>query len=84
MRSRSTLHKSKLDDFAQWLERRGWQHEEPLGYEVLRMRWPKELPPLSTSMLLLVYRKNEVKEHYTTYGIAQDLLIQWLRERKGK
>ena len=69
------LHKSKLDDFAQWLERRGWQHEEPCGYEVLKMRWPREAP-------LIVYEKNEAKEHYTTFGIGQDLLIQWLRERE--
>jgi len=77
MRSRSTLHKSKLEDFAQWLEDRGWEHEETGGYEVLRMRWPEEPP-------LIVYTKNDPKEHYTTFGIGQDLVIQWLRERKGK
>ena len=71
------LHKSKLEDFAQWLEGRGWEHEETGGYEVLRMRWKKDGP-------LIVYEKNEAKEHYTTFGIGQALLIQWLRERKGK
>ena len=72
------LHKSKLADFIQWLKNRGWKPEITKGhYEVLRMRWSETEPPL------IVYEKNEAKEHYTTFGIGQDLLIQWLRERKS-
>ena len=70
------LHKSKLDDFKSWLEGRGWTNEKTKGeYEVLRMGWPKEPP-------LIVYTKNDAKEHYTTYGISEVLVKQFIKERK--
>lgn len=70
------LHKSKLEDFAQWLEARGWKRAKTKGaYEVLRMTWAEETP-------LIVYRKNVVKEHYTTFGTGQVLVKQWLREKR--
>ena len=76
MRSRNRLHKTKLADFRVWLEARGWKDEPTKDfYEVLRMSWPGEAP-------LLVHRKNELKEHYTTWGISETLMGQWLREKK--
>jgi len=76
-RSRCTLHKSKLNEFRDWLIQRGWKEAKPKGdYEVLRMRWKREPP-------LLIYDRLESKEHYTTYDIGETLVRQWIRERKG-
>lgn len=79
MRSRGRLHKTKLPTFTEWLEARGWVKQDTKDYyEVLRMRWPndKSVEPL------LVHKKMEVKEHYTTWGISETLLSQWFRETK--
>ena len=74
MRSRSRLHKSKLSEFKSWLESRDW-NEEPTKdfYEVLRMKRMGET--------LLVHRRNDVKEHYTTWGASDRELSVWLRKR---
>lgn len=70
------LHQSKLSDFTQWLENRGWTKEELKGeFEVLRMKWNNGPP-------LLVFRRIDAKEHYTTYGISQDLVKQFIKEWK--
>jgi len=77
MRTRSDLHKSKLVYFKTWLRGLGWEESRPKGfYEVLRMTHDKY------SGVLLVYDRNEAKEHYTTFGISDELLHQWLREKQ--
>lgn len=74
--SRSRLHKSKLMEFRKWLESRGYSQESTKGvYEVLRMRFDKK-------NLLLVYTKNDSKQHYTTHGLADDMLDIWFNEKK--
>ena len=76
-RSRCTLHKSKLGDFTQWLLARGWNVEVPKGdYEVLRMRLANDY-----KTILLVYDRNNAKEHYTTFGVGDRMMRKWLRER---
>ena len=76
MRSRNRLHKNKLDDFKKWLLVHGWINCTPVGeYEVLRMKKPG-------ARALLVFRRNELKEHYTTYGVSEDQLSIWLKERQ--
>jgi hypothetical protein len=79
--SRSLLHKPTLDAFTRWLENLGWEVQPTKGcYEVLRMTHPKdESPKLGP---LLVHRKSEIKEHYTTHGISEDLVRKWIREKR--
>ena len=75
MRSRNRLHKSKLTQFSNWLEWHGWTPEKTKGlYEVMRKRKGDEL--------LLVYDRNEAKEHYTTYDVSERELSRWLNQRK--
>lgn len=74
-RSRCTLHKSKLNDFKKWLESFGWTQEETKGgYEALRMRH-------NDHGVLLIYDRNDAKEHYTTFGAGNRLVNTWLRKR---
>ena len=71
------LHKSKLNEFREWLESIGWEREEEKScYEALRMRH-------SDQGVLLVYEKDDSIEHYTTHGIGYRLVHTWLRERKS-
>ena len=77
MRSRSRLHKSKLEHFKTYLIDLGWSEERLKGsFEVLRMRHPKY------KGVLLVYDRIGAKEHYTTHGIANELFTQWLRDMR--
>lgn len=77
MRSRCRLHKTKLCYFVTYLKGLGWQEAKLTScWEVLRMKHPKY------KGVLLVYDRIEAKEHFTTHGIAEELLSQWLREMK--
>ena len=75
-RSRSMLHRNKLGEFITWLKARGWEKVDTKGpYEVLRMTRPG-------CDTLIVHCKNEVIEHFTTWGESQVELLTWLKERK--
>lgn len=76
MRTRNSLHKSKLDDFRGYLESFGWIDQKLKGdYEVLRMTHPKH------NGVLLAYAKLNAREHFTIDGIAYDMFRKWMRER---
>ena len=75
MANRSTLHKSKLEDFKVWLTDNGWSIESTKGYyEVLRARKGKQL--------LLVFFRHESKEHYTVQDGYGQVVRDYLRARK--
>jgi hypothetical protein len=75
MASRNLLHKNKLKDFKTWLQRRGWVEEFTKGpYEVLRMEHPMGNAPL------IVYTKQNAKEHLSIHDIAYKLCCVWLKE----
>lgn len=75
-RSRCLLHKSKLDDFKEWLQSLGWKVEGVKScYEVLRMRH-------SEHGVLIIYQKSGAKEHCTTFGIGNRLVYTWLNLKK--
>lgn len=77
MRSRCSLHQSKLAEFQAFCEARGWTVELTKGgYEVLRMRHPGRAHPL------IVHDRNDAKEHYTTWGESANELRAWMRSRK--
>lgn len=79
MRSRCTLHKSKLAAFQAFCEENGWQAEPTKGgYEVLRMRHADRPDPL------IVHDRTEAKEHYTTWGESARMVKRWMRVRTTK
>lgn len=77
MRSRCTLHKSKLAEFEAFCTGRGWLSEAPKGdYEVLRMRHPAMAQPL------IVHTRLDAKEHLTTWGESDRMLNAWLVSKR--
>jgi predicted RNA binding protein YcfA (HicA-like mRNA interferase family) len=78
MRSRCLLHKNKLEEFEKWLKARGWVMEPTKGtYEYMRATHPKK------KGTLLVYARENIKEHYTVFGESLDAAHQFIREQKG-
>ncbi|WP_067753019.1 hypothetical protein [Orrella dioscoreae] len=76
MRSRCTLHKTRLAAFQTFCEGRGWTAEPTKGdYEVLRMRHPDRRFPL------IVHDRHDAPEHYTTWGESARMLGPFLRAR---
>lgn len=63
-RDRSLLHKTQLDEYAEFAKRQGWKAEaKPYpAYQVLRMRLGKRI--------LIVYERINAREHFTLYGEA--------------
>ena len=80
MANRHTLHISKLEDFKKWLEKDGWEIEEPKGiYEVLRARKQGRQNPL------IVYTKADAKEHLSIMDRDSGVIGAFLRDcRKPK
>lgn len=79
MRVRDLLHKTHLNAFRQWLEKRGYVNQTPKGdYEVLRMRHVDDQHPL------LVYDRIDAPEHYTTHGVAYRMATEFYRQRRAE
>lgn len=77
-RRRNLLHVNKVDDFALWMNTKGWCRKQTKGdYEVLRMTHT------ATSDPLIVYKKLNA-EHCTVYGVHLHYVHKWLKERKEK
>jgi hypothetical protein len=78
MRSRCLLHMSKLPEFKQWLEGKGWIERDPRSpYEVLRMTRRSKYG----NKTLLVHCRNGA-EHATTWDVSAIAVRAWLKERK--
>lgn len=74
--TRNLLHKSKLNMFADWLVENGYTVVEPKGaYEVLRA--VKENAPV------IIYTRENAKEHYTVQGKDYALVKQFIKEIKN-
>ena len=77
MANRHTLHISKLEDFKEWLVKDGWEIEETKGiWEVLRARKSGRQNPL------MVYRKEDAKEHLSIMDRDSDVVGAFLRDCK--
>ena len=77
MANRHTLHISKLEDFKEWLVKDGWEIEEPKGiWEVLRARKSGRQNPL------MVYRKEDAKEHLSIMDRDSGVVGAFLRDCK--
>ena len=80
MRSRSTLHMNKLQEFTEWLTSKGWVYQEMKSpYEVLRMTRKGKYG----NKTLIVHQRGSATEHLTTWGPSAVALEQWLKERKA-
>lgn len=81
MADRSTLHVSKLDDFAAWAESQGFTREPTRGtWERLRLHHPKRRHPL------IVYERIGSQGggklvHLTVLDRDRDVVRRYLRER---
>ena len=75
--NRCLLHKTKLEDFKIWLINDGWIIEKTKNfYEVLRATKPHKKP-------LIIFKRNDLKEHYTVQGIYVGLVYQFIRNKKA-
>ena len=74
MATRNLLHKSHLEQFKEWLIKTGYQIHGTKGlYEVLRAS--------RGSKMLIVYRKTDLKEHYSVRDIDCSTVRRFLRWR---
>ena len=77
MPNRSTLHKSKLEDFKEWLTANGWTIEPNKGhFEVLRARKDKRI--------VIIYDRIEAPQHYTVRDIDASVVMAFLREKNRR
>ena len=77
MAQRDLLHKSKLDDFRSWLFDKGWSIEDTKGdYEVLRA--------VKDKRTLILYRRAEVKEHYSVQDKDVAIVREYIKDRKSR
>lgn len=75
-KSRCLLHKNKLELFANWLKDNGYNVVETKGiYEVLRATKDKET--------VIIFTRDNAKEHYTVQGKDYALVKQFIRECKN-
>ena len=76
MADRHTLHFSQLLEFKNWLIKNGWEIK-PLsksGYEVLRAVKEKQW--------IIVYKKEDAKEHFSLTDNGRRYVGLWLNELK--
>ena len=72
---RNTLHRSKMNDFREWLKLDGWNIEKTKGdYEELRARKGKRL--------LLIYDRHE-GDHYSYADSFHGIVMAFIRSRKN-
>lgn len=76
-RSRSTLHKNKLEDFREYLKFRGFVLEPTKGdFEVIRARHPLGKEPL------IIHGRTAGGDHLTAWGVGLTLTKQYLRDKR--
>ena len=77
MARRDLLHKTKLKEFRDWLERNGLSVLPPVGdYEVLRWKGVAGHP------MPIVFDRHEGTGHYTCNRSAERYVQNWLWQRK--
>ena len=82
MRARNLLHKNQLEDFASWLEKRGWIRNDPKGeYEVLRMWHRQHKQPIIVHEKLATNAGGTV-QHLTVWGMGLGLSKKFIAERR--
>lgn len=76
MRSRNQLHLTKLDEFAEFCESKGYVRETPIAdaYEVLRLR-------RRGSPAVIAHKRDCATQHATLHGQGQREFDRWLADR---
>ena len=75
MATRNLLHKSHLEEFKEWLIKCGYQIHDTKGiYEVLRAS--------KGSKWLIVYSREDAKEHYSVRDLDYSTVRRFLRWRE--
>jgi len=76
MRNRSQLHRTKIDEFREWLTAKGYELLEPKGdYEVMRWRGNDGKP------MPIVFDRLQ-GDHFTVNETASGYVKTWLKERR--
>ncbi len=76
-RTRSLLHRNKLEDFTQWLTSNEYKLLETRGdYEVLRWRE-------GDGRMAFVYDRHQ-GDHFTVGKDANRTVLRWIRERNNE
>ena len=86
--SRAHLHESKIDEFAAWAEKHGWERQPTKGeYEVLRLRKvrvPGQKIKKSHRDPIIFHQR--LRSDHATIGwnqsVGHGLVRTWLNERK--
>lgn len=75
-RRRDNLHHTKVPEFIQWAEGRGYTRQPTKGsYEVFRLHNPKKGE-------ILIGHKRDKTDHITTTGRLTHLVGLWMQERR--
>lgn len=75
MAERCLLHKNKLELLKWWLSSKGYEIQPTKDfYEILRAKKDKDT--------IIIYRKNEIKEHLTVQQKDHKLIRQFIRETR--
>ena len=76
MAERCLLHQNKLDLFKWWLTSKGYEIQATKGdYEVLRAKKGKDT--------VIIFKKDNAKEHLSVQQKDYRLMIQFIRETRG-
>ena len=76
--SRCALHKTKLEEFKEWLNDQGIAHRPGKGdYQVLQVL-------TDSHGWQVVFAKNEMPEHFTVNKALMPLLSQFFARKKGE
>ena len=76
MAERCLLHQNKLELLKWWLSSRGYEIQTPKGiYEVLRAKKDKDT--------VVIFKKDNAKEHLSVQQKDHWLIRQFIRETKG-
>jgi hypothetical protein len=77
--NRGLLHKSKLEDFKQWLDSAGYEHRPGRGdYQVLQVK--TNYPHGNWQCL---FDRDNAMEHYTTPWPLESIVKSFLRSKGG-
>lgn len=77
MANRNMLHFSHLERFEKWMADKGFAKQAPIEpYEAYRAR--------KGTNTVVIYRRNDAKEHFTIQRKDETLVRRFLRETKGE
>lgn len=78
-RSRHRLHLTKIDDFAEFCEKRGYTRTAPISdaYEVLRLT-------KKGSPAIIAHARLGAKEHATLHGKGTDMFNSYIAKKRNE